>query len=206
MNTWQQSSECPVHQAPADLLAECLSMMRYPFSPHLIRSSHKTKALHCSYRKAMNAWVARWSCFQSQTKEQLTSKPDFILASLLSSVHFRCWDLWQVHMPHLTTDPYSIEGQMLLLRRSINCYSLLCVSNPIRAPSFALSPLLLHAAMCLNAYAPLAETLWIFSRHGLGGITVCRNLLQFLLMSSHDSGISSQKYKRTNVVSPNHTS
>lgn len=136
--------------------------MRYPFSPQLIRSSHKTKALHYSYRKATKAWVARWCCFQSQTKEQLTSKPDFILASLLSSVHFRCWDLWQVHMPCLTTDPYSIEGQMLLPRRR-NCSSLLCVSNPIRAPHFALSSLLLHAAMCLDAYAQLAETLWIFS-------------------------------------------
>lgn len=66
-------------------------------------------------------------------------------------------------MSRLTTDPHSIERRMLLPRKSINCSSLLCVSNPLRVPCFALSPLLLHTAMGLDAHTQLAETLWIFS-------------------------------------------
>lgn len=53
----------------------------------------------------------------------LTSQPDSILSSLLSSIHFRCRERWHVN-------PNSIEGQMLLPMSSINCSSLLSATNP----------------------------------------------------------------------------
>lgn len=139
----------------------------------------------------------------SNQTEQLTSKPDFTLACLLSSVHFRCWDLWQVLVPGLTPDPYSREDKTPLPRTSSNCCSLLCVSNPITElhilrclQRFCAWPCVLvrmHSLLRCSGFSPSPR---------LGGITLCRKVLQFLLMSSHDSKKSRQKCNRTNARSP----
>lgn len=120
MDTWEQSSECPEHQTPAASLPGCSAK----YSPlfHLwIRSRHKAKSPHNSYGKAMKAQDDPVS---NQTlRSGLTSQPDSILSSLLSSIHFRCRERWHVN-------PNSIEGQMLLPMSSINCSSLLSATNP----------------------------------------------------------------------------
>lgn len=86
----------------------------------------------------------------SNQTEQLTSKPDFILASLLSSVHFRCRDLWQVLLPGLTSDPYSGEDKTPLPRTSSNCYCcVLAIPSLSSTFCFAFSAFVLgHASWC----------------------------------------------------------
>lgn len=143
----------------------------------------------------------------SNQTEQLTSKPDFTLASLLSSVHFRRWDLWQVLVPGLTPDPYPREDKTPLPRTGSNCCSLPCVSNPITE---------LHILPCLQRFCAwpcvLVRVHSLLRRSGfspstrLGGIALCKKVLQFLLMSSHDSERSRQKCNRTNAPSPNRAS
>lgn len=90
------------------------------FSPHWIRSRHKAKSPHYSYKKAMKA---RRSCFQSETKEQFNITTRFrpVLLAWLHSFQMQ-WNVACEPIFNRRTNAPSQEQHQLFLTAECHQY------------------------------------------------------------------------------------